>query len=363
METSPIRSSQRKSDILPSNFEPDKLKIIAGGVLQEEGNSMGCEKLNSSAKKWKLADFDIGRCLGKGSFGSVYLAREKVSRFIFSLKILYKSSFTSPDSMQQLCREIDIQFHLRHPNIVQLFSYFYDHKRIYLMFEYVPKGHLEDELKKFQYFTHIRAASYLYQLASAINYFHNKHIIHRDIKATNVLIGSKGEVKITDFGQSIHRPSSNRNKFVGTIEYIPPEIALCTEDNVSNTPYDQSVDIWSLGILTFFMLTGELPFAKFDLATTMKHIQTGQIVIPERIGSEASTIIRAMLQYDPKRRLNAEQLIAHRWVVNNSEKDLSRCQSALNDWEAIKLHHPTSKENTLSFSSCSISFNSSNSNN
>ena len=92
--------------------------------------------------KWKLADFDIGRPLGKGKFGNVYLAREKASKYIVALKVLFKSQLQKAQVEHQLRREIEIQSHLRHNNILRLFGYFYDESRVYLILEYAPKGEM-----------------------------------------------------------------------------------------------------------------------------------------------------------------------------------------------------------------------------
>merc|ERR1712215_619194 len=102
--------------------------------------------------RWSLEDFDIGRPLGKGKFGNVYLAREKASKYIVALKVLFKSQLQKAQVEHQLRREIEIQTHLRHTNILRLFGYFYDETRIYLILEFAPRGELYKELQKCQRF-------------------------------------------------------------------------------------------------------------------------------------------------------------------------------------------------------------------
>jgi serine/threonine protein kinase len=99
-------------------------------------------------KRWSLHDFEIGKSLGKGKFGNVYLAREKSSKFIIALKVLFKSQLQKYGVEHQLRREIEIQSHLRHPNILRLYGYFYDTKRVFLILEYAAKGELYKELRK-----------------------------------------------------------------------------------------------------------------------------------------------------------------------------------------------------------------------
>jgi len=93
-------------------------------------------------KIWTLKDFEIGRPLGKGKFGNVYLAREKKSKYIVALKVLFKSQLINNNVEHQLRREIEIQAHLKHDNILRLFGYFYDETRVYLILEFAPRGEL-----------------------------------------------------------------------------------------------------------------------------------------------------------------------------------------------------------------------------
>lgn len=101
----------------------------------------------SNVKSWELSDFDIGKPLGRGKFGNVYLAREKKSHYIVALKVLFKSQLSKAGVEHQLRREIEIQSHLRHKNILRLYGYFYDQSRVYLILEYAAKGELYKELR------------------------------------------------------------------------------------------------------------------------------------------------------------------------------------------------------------------------
>lgn len=107
---------------------------------------------------WSLEDFDIGKRLGRGKFGHVYLAREKNSKFIVALKVLFKVQLIKAQVEHQLRREIEIQSHLRHPNILRLFGYFYDSQRVFLILEYAAKGELYAELQAQKRFDEPRSA-------------------------------------------------------------------------------------------------------------------------------------------------------------------------------------------------------------
>merc|ERR1719230_2463234 len=138
---------------------------------------------------FSLQDIDVGCRLGAGKFGSVYVARERHSGFLFALKVLEKAQLVKHKVEHQLRREIEIQSHLRHVNILRLYSFFHDATRIYLMLEMAPGGELYALLQKRGTFSEARSAWYIRQIAEAMLHCHQKKIIHRDIKPENILIG------------------------------------------------------------------------------------------------------------------------------------------------------------------------------
>lgn len=140
-------------------------------------------------RQWTLNDFEIGKPLGRGKFGRVYLAREKRTKYIVALKVLQKSQLTKAGVEHQLRREIEIQCHLRHKHVLRMYGYFYDDKRIYLILEYSPGGELYKQLCNRVRFSERMSARYIADLARALKYCHSKHVIHRDIKPENLLIG------------------------------------------------------------------------------------------------------------------------------------------------------------------------------
>lgn len=137
-----------------------------------------------SAARWSLSSFDIGTPLGRGKFGNVYLAREKTTRYVVALKVMFKKQIVQNAVEHQVRREIEIQSHLRHANILRLYGYFHDDTRIYLILEYAPNGTLYKELQNHpdKRLDEKTTAGYILSLASALIYLHQKHIIHRDIK-------------------------------------------------------------------------------------------------------------------------------------------------------------------------------------
>jgi aurora kinase, other len=262
----------------------------------------------NGGKTWELSDFDIGKPLGRGKFGNVYLAREKKSHYIVALKVLFKSQLAKAGVEHQLRREIEIQSHLRHNNILRLYGYFYDQSRIYLILEFAARGELYKDLQKLKRFPEERAAYYIGSLAASLHYCHEKSVIHRDIKPENLLVDSKGEVKIADFGWSVHAPSSKRHTLCGTLDYLPPEM-------VEGQAHDNTVDVWSLGVLCYEFLVGNPPFEAQGHSETYRRIAKVDLKFPPHLSDGAKDLISRLLVKDPSKRWTLPQVMQHPWIA------------------------------------------------
>lgn len=258
-----------------------------------------------------LDDFEIGRPLGKGKFGNVYLAREKSTKFIVALKVLFKSQLQKARVEHQLRREIEIQTHLKHPNILRMYGYFHDERRIFLILEYAPRGELYKELQRARRFDEKRTAAYIQQLAEALKYCHARHVIHRDIKPENLLLGMEGNLKIADFGWSVHAPSSRRTTLCGTLDYLPPEM-------VEGKAHDNNVDLWSLGVLCYEFLVGNPPFEAEDHKQTYGRIAQVDLKFPPHVSPGARDFISRLLRKNPSQRLSLEHVLSHPWLVESA---------------------------------------------
>ncbi|OAF71932.1 hypothetical protein A3Q56_00289 [Intoshia linei] len=256
-------------------------------------------------------DFEIGRPLGKGKFGSVYLARTKTSHFIVAIKVIFKSQIRKAKLEHQLIREIEIQTKLRHRHILKMYTYFYDDRKIYLVLEYAYNGELFRHLRTDGHFSETKSATLIDELCSALIYCHKNKVIHRDIKPENLLLGVFGEVKIADFGWSIHAPSSKRDTLCGTLDYLPPEM-------VKNERHDENVDIWSLGVLCFEFLAGYAPFESETNPETYNKITNLIYRFPHHVSLEAKKLISSLLKINPEERISLEDTRKHEWILKKA---------------------------------------------
>lgn len=274
----------------------------------------------NSEKSWTLSDFEIGKPLGRGKFGNVYLAREKRSKYICALKVLFKNQLGKHSIQHQLRREIEIQSHLRHPNILRLFGYFYDEKRVYLILEYAAKGELYQKLKKEERFTEAQSSIYIASLARALHYCHSKHVIHRDLKPENLLIGHDGSLKIADFGWSVHTPHARRTTLCGTLDYLPPEM-------VEGKSHDHTVDVWSLGVLAYEFLVGKPPFEAAGCQDTYRRITKVDLEFPAHVSDEARDFINKLLVKDSQKRMLLDDLFRHSFIVRHNNASSSNAEN------------------------------------
>lgn len=273
-----------------SSSDADDIRDSKGALIYQQP---------SVPKKFHLGMFEIGRPLGKGKFGRVYLARERTSGFVCALKVLHKHELQKNGVEQQVRREIEIQSNLRHPNVLQMFGHFHDSKRVFLILEFAGKGELYKFLRDEGRFPEWKSAQYVAQMASALRYLHRKHVIHRDIKPENILVGIHGELKISDFGWSVHAPNTRRKTMCGTLDYLPPEMI---KPGTSDNYYNEKIDLWSLGILMYEFLVGRAPFEPEDgedegspkecSIRTQRRIVRLEMTIPSFVSPEARDLIK-----------------------------------------------------------------------
>jgi len=265
----------------------------------------------NDCKMWRLDDFNLGPRIGRGMFGYVQLVQERKSGQVAVLKILKKRRVDRLHIQNHVAHEIQIQGHMKHPNILRLFGFFWDASRIYLILEHAAGGDLAGLLEK-QPKCRLKEANtvfFICQLLSAIEHCHRFHVIHRDIKPHNILISHKMKLKLGDFGWAVHTyPHERRWTLCGTLDYLAPEI-------VNNTcGYSFGVDVWGVGIITYEMVMGQPPFLSESRENTYRQILAAQPEFPSWSSSSMQGFIRALLTRVSAQRASAAEALTHSWL-------------------------------------------------
>jgi len=261
-----------------------------------------------------LADrYLLERTIGKGSYGKVKLALDLASptdRRV-AIKFIARSSIRKPAHSIRIRREINLLTALHHTNIVGLFETVETSHDIVLIMEYVPGLDLFERIvghpnKRYE---EEEGRDIFRQLVAALEYCHRHRVIHRDLKPENVMVSNEGVVKLIDFGfANMYHPRGYLETNCGSPLYAAPEI-------VQGIRYvGPEVDVWSLGVILFAILTGTLPFEDDQLKGLYAKICAGHYTLPEYVHVGARDLIRGMLEVDPSRRMPITQVARHPWV-------------------------------------------------
>ena len=255
--------------------------------------------------------------LGEGIFGSVKLGVEKKTNQRVAIKIIKKNK-TKESDIELVRNEIDIMKLCYHPYVVHLLDHFENGEYIFIVMEYIKGGSLTDYMKSKKFnFTERRAAELIYQLAKGLKYLHKYGIIHRDLKTDNIMLteaSDKGNIKIMDFGLSkiLGKKEKSTDGF-GTLTFVSPEVLI-------RKPYNKEVDIWSLGVILYLMLSGELPFDDPDdnEQNIAKSIVYQDVKFPPEKFSKRSKavidLIKGCLTKDPKNRIKIDEILKGEWI-------------------------------------------------
>ncbi|KAL7424748.1 Serine/threonine kinase [Cryptotrichosporon argae] len=249
-----------------------------------------------------LDDFNFLAVLGKGNFGKVMLAEERQSNNLYAIKVLKKEFIIENDEVESTQSEKRVFLAAaqeRHPFLLGLHSCFQTETRVYFVMEYVSGGDLMLHIQKKQ-FTLRQAKFYACEVLLALEYFHAKGIVYRDLKLDNILLTLDGHVKVADYGLCKEGMWYGKTTatFCGTPEFMAPEILL-------EQRYGRAVDWWAFGVLTYEMLLGQSPFRGDDEDEIFDAILEDEPLYPITMPSQAVSLLQALLQRDPARRLGA----------------------------------------------------------
>ena len=288
----------------------------------------------------QIDDVILLKVLGKGAFGEVYLSQKQGRNEYFATKKIDRKIADKPSLKKYLDNEISILSSINHPNIVKLEGVKRSASHHYIIMEYINGGGLSDCLKKYKEKYNKKAfpeeiVQYLMrQIIDALNYIHKQKIIHRDLKLDNIMINfdsesdmqnlnmMKAKIKIIDFGFATKLSGVQDLTFsaVGSpINMDPIILAKFSKNKDVNKimGYDEKADIWSIGTVCYELLTGKAVFNAKTMNDLEEKVKNGSYSLPKSVSKEVMSFLNAMLQYDSKFRLSAEELLKHPFLTKN----------------------------------------------
>ncbi|KAA0701958.1 Serine/threonine-protein kinase SIK2 [Triplophysa tibetana] len=257
----------------------------------------------------RVGFYDIERTLGKGNFAVVKLARHRITKTEVAIKIIDKTQLDAVN-LEKIYREVQIMKMLDHPHIIKLYQVMETKNMLYLVTEYAKNGEIFDYLAKHGRLSEQEARRKFWQILSAVEYCHNRHIVHRDLKAENLLLDGHMNIKIAGKDLLNYTPGKPLSTWCGSPPYAAPEVF---EGQQYEGP---QLDIWSMGVVLYVLVCGALPFDGPSLPVLRQRVLEGRFRIPYFMTEDCEHLIRRMLVLDPSKRLSIVQIKDHKWMVS-----------------------------------------------
>ena len=275
------------------------------------------------------------KILGSGSFGTVYLVKHRELHKYFAMKVIQKNPHINEEN---LLNEIALLKKMDHPNILKILDFFSLKMEYNIITEFCQEGELYNEIKAKAPFTEELSAYYIREILLAVHYCHNMKIVHRDLKPENILIVQRMKngfhpIKIIDFGTAkVFSKTKKEHLLIGSAYYIAPEVL--------NKNYNEKCDLWSCGVILYFMLCGKVPFNGKNEKELFENINKGKYDLESYpwgiISENAKDLIKKLLILDTKKRLSAEEALKHSWFNIEIIKEMNNINS-INEINTIKL--------------------------
>jgi calcium/calmodulin-dependent protein kinase I len=285
-------------------------------ALKKEEQTKWLKSIREEIGCYNFSDYyDIKDVLGKGKFGLVRMAIHKGTKKSVAVKIMKKKEMNTLD-IELMRREIEILKICQHPNIIRLLDIFENFDYIFIVMEHLKGGDMFAYLEKRKF--HIpeeRAASLIYSVAVALSYLHSYGIAHRDLKPENILLISDqqdADIKLMDFGLSkIIAPDEKSVEPFGTLSYVAPEV-------LKTKPYGKAVDLWSLGVISYLLICGVLPFdddKDSEIARMILNVDPNYSFGRWKTAStEAIDFTQRLLCKDKDKRMTLNEVLKHAWL-------------------------------------------------
>jgi len=279
-------------------------------------------------------DYLLIKSIGKGNFGEVFLTQKQGYPQYYATKKMERRKCEVPPLLNRLINEIRILTSVKHPNIVKYIDLKKTKNHWYVITEFISGGSLTDILHKYMAmyqrpFPEDIVQHIMRQIVSAVQYLHLNRIIHRDLKLDNILVNFASEydkqifnlkncqVKIIDFGFATILNSDKTNTVLGTPPNMDPKILEQITTGIPTNGYTEKVDIWSLGTLCYEMIMGYSPFRATNMQELYQKVKKGNYILPSNLSEEIVSFINSMLQQDDEERADADELMNHKFLVND----------------------------------------------
>ena len=292
------------------------------------------------SKKILIDNYYLTELIGKGSFGEVYYTKKPDEpNNIYATKKMKKERVEAQDYMKYFTNEINILKEIDHNNIIKIKDLKKTTHHYYIVMEYCNGGTLKENFRKYKNkygkpFSEKIIQHIIRQIVEAVNYLHSKNIVHRDLKADNMLLNYytkeaqdnldilHSDLKIIDFGTSTYKSKISKNETEKMLETVvgspltmdPVILKMYIGESNGVIPYNEKIDVWSLGILSYYLFTGNYPFIGTTKYELLKTIENGDIILPTNISVEAISFLIKMLEYSSDKRASAEELLNHSFI-------------------------------------------------
>ncbi|KAL8835354.1 MAG: hypothetical protein Q9170_003343 [Blastenia crenularia] len=298
----PIRSPQKESQ--------HAIEQLSGA----QGRKQEIEQPKPSRDVTELKDYQLGDCLGKGAFGSVFRALNMGTGETVAVKQV-KLADLPKSELRVITLEIDLLKNLDHPNIVKYHGFVKSAESLNIILEYCENGSLHSISKNFGKFPENLVGLYMSQVLHGLLYLHEQGVIHRDIKGANILTTKQGLVKLADFGVATRTTTLHESSVVGTPYWMAPEVIELSGATTAS-------DIWSLGCTVIELLDGKPPYHKLQpMHALFRIVNDDHPPLPEGASPVVRDFLTQCFQKDPNLRVSARKLLKHPWIVNARRSD------------------------------------------
>jgi len=324
----------------PAQFMSDQ-QAVQGVLVDILGNVpaiFGVLRLNSITDRYALEED-----LGSGAFAVVKRCRDLDSGRAYAVKIIKKANLAGTDAVR-LQQEIAILRKVRHPGVICLRGVCESADDVYLIMDLVDGGELFDEIVAHGAYGEYEASTIVRNILKALKYLHDLDVVHRDIKPENILLFKKGslEIKLADFGLSkMFEQTVRMSSAVGSPGYVAPEVLF-------DDSYGKPVDMWSVGVIAYILLSGTPPFYHKNVRELFKKIMAADYKFPpekfDSVSAEGVDFIKGLLVVDPEKRMSAEQALGHAWLRETTVASKTKLKVDAGDFVRTKTLAKIQKE-------------------